>query len=672
MDLQRIPHLLLSRALNFITRLALHKPAAFAFQPLSAPHKRLLLISSVSLSLALTLAWMVAGLPRPDGLRHAFAAGSTRYVATTGVDGLNNCSVAILPCLTVQHAADQSMAGDEIRIAGGAYSGVSVRDTVTQVVYISQSLTLRGGYTTTDSFATSDPNLSPTILDAELNNARVMFITGTSATSDIENLTIQNGKISGSGFDCPDAGCGGGLFVNGTLSLTNVTVMSSTAFTDGGGAWVGGAAILSSGMFQNNTASGIIGRGGGLFVQGVLALTGTQFLSNTASRYGGGAFANGATTLDRGLFLNNLAIEYGGGGGLFANSTLMLTGTQFLSNTAGYACSGAGAYANGAATLNIGLFQNNTASNSGGGAWVGGAATLNGGLFQNNTASGADGGGGLYSNGTLALTGTQFLSNTAYGSGGVGGGGVLVSDAATLNGGLFQNNTDSTGNGGGLWAYNTLALTGTRFLSNTTGYSGGGLWAISTLTLTDTQFLGNTAGGNGGGLYLIGGSGGRIVNSLFARNSAATTIGAALALYSTGTVQILHTTIASTIVGNGSAIYIAYGTVGITDTIVASYTTGITVAAGTAYENYNLFFGNGTNHVGTTGGTNDVLNGDPRFINPMSDDYHFNVGSAAIDWGTNVGVTTDIDGDVRPFGAGYDIGYDEWIGELLYLPLVRQ
>ena len=77
---------------------------------------------------------------------------------------------------------------------------------------------------------------------------------------------------------------------------------------------------------------------------------------------------------------------------------------------------------------------------------------------------------------------------------------------------------------------------------------------------------------------------------------------------------------------------------------------------GTAYENYNLFYVNGTNHVGSTGGTNDVVSGDPRFVDPSGDDYHLGAGSAAIDVGVDVGVTSDLDGDPRPRGGGFDIG----------------
>jgi hypothetical protein len=48
-------------------------------------------------------------------------------------------------------------------------------------------------------------------------------------------------------------------------------------------------------------------------------------------------------------------------------------------------------------------------------------------------------------------------------------------------------------------------------------------------------------------------------------------------------------------------------------------------------------------------------------VDPDSGDYHIGPGSAAIDAGVDAGVTTDIDGEARPFGAGYDLGADEWM-----------
>ena len=96
----------------------------------------------------------------------------------------------------------------------------------------------------------------------------------------------------------------------------------------------------------------------------------------------------------------------------------MLTGTQFISNTA--------------------------SANGGGAAAYGAAVTLNGGLFQNNASTGGMS-GGLYAASTLALTGTQFISNTASAN----GGGAAAFGAATLNGGLFQNNRPGGGRPGG-------------------------------------------------------------------------------------------------------------------------------------------------------------------------------------------------------------------------------
>ena len=81
-----------------------------------------------------------------------------RYVATTGSDVSNDCAVSGLPCATAQHAVDVATDGDEVRIVAGTYSDLSVRPradvtttgVVTQIVYLSKTLTLRGGYTTTN------------------------------------------------------------------------------------------------------------------------------------------------------------------------------------------------------------------------------------------------------------------------------------------------------------------------------------------------------------------------------------------------------------------------------------------------------------------------------------------------------------------------------------------
>jgi hypothetical protein len=63
---------------------------------------------------------------------------------------------------------------------------------------------------------------------------------------------------------------------------------------------------------------------------------------------------------------------------------------------------------------------------------------------------------------------------------------------------------------------------------------------------------------------------------------------------------------------------------------------------------------------------------DPVFAAPTTDDYRLGPGSAAFDAGTDAGVALDVDGDVRPLGAGFDIGYDEFTPwKLLLAALMR-
>jgi hypothetical protein len=257
-------------------------------------------------------------------------------------------------------------------------------------------------------------------------------------------------------------------------------------------------------------------------------------------------------------------------------------------------------------------------------------------------------GGGIYANGghPLILINTQFISNTA------GGGGGLVADCGViLTDGYFENNRAAS--------------------------DAGGLYAGSTLTLTNTIFISNTAGRDGGGLYQGRfASTGRIVNALFLHNTADGN-GAGLNLNSSGTFDMLHSTIADISVNAGQAIVISNGTVGITNTLIASYTIGISQTGGSIFEDYNLFFNVPITKTASVASGGHSLIGNPKFVDPSSNNYRLGVGSAAIDNGVNVQVSTDIEGITRPQGVGYDIGAFEAISSTLsiststtYLPLI--
>jgi hypothetical protein len=214
-------------------------------------------ISALSpLILGLGLAWAALTLLAAAGVPlTAHAQEGLRYVASGGIDAANDCTDPAMPCASLQHAVDVAESGDEIRVATGRYMDVHIRpapsgyfgpSSITQVVYISKSLTLRGGYAAGFT-GPPDPATHPTVVDA-LQQGRAVFIAGP-ATVTLAGLDITGG-------DAADQGAGGGLYLlNATTLLNNNRVVSSTASSGGGMYVLRGAATLVGNCFLSNTAT---------------------------------------------------------------------------------------------------------------------------------------------------------------------------------------------------------------------------------------------------------------------------------------------------------------------------------------------------------------------------------------------------------------------------------
>jgi predicted outer membrane repeat protein len=520
------------------------------------------------------------------------------------------------------------------------------------------------------------------------------FVAGHS--SSLTNVSFVSNTASGGG--------GGGLFMWFTSTLTSPTFINNKSGYRGGGAYAGYAGsyrtIINGGYFSHNTASG----GGGFYSDGSFALDGTQIVSNTSrSGNGGGAWTPANASVANAYIAYNTVITAGNSGGLDTGGSVIITNTTFVQNRT-LTGNGGGSGAGGNATLTDVHYEGNSAKGVGGGVlslatarvtrgtftankalnnWGGGLFALSsfvvtntdfisnssafaagalaaqnstgrisGGRFERNTAFVGGWGGGVYVGGpSLYVSGTLFISNTALGPGG-----AVASNNITSTNATYQGNS-ATDRGGGIYAGGLVTADNNLFSNNRSQADGGGIALGGKISLTRSQLIGNQAN-QGGGLSQFSGSG-QVVNSLFAGNTALASSGEALSLAPNGTTQVLQTTIASPTLAGGSAVFVNGGTVSLIDTIIASHTLGIVQASGAVNADYNLFFGNTINTQGGGITNNHPRSGNPVFFAPWSDDYHLGAGSAAVNTGTNAGVTIDFDGEARPQGSGFDIGYDE-------------
>ncbi len=593
------------------------------------------------------------------------------YVAPSG-----NCSGAS-PCYAnVQAAVDASRDGDVIKVARGVYTDVHARPrndftttgVVTQVVYISKTVTIQGGYTA-DFVEPPTPVANPTTLDAR-GEGRVLYITG-NVSPTIEGLRITGGdttRLKGCypWGTCLDAG-GGIYIITATATVSGCQVYSNTSSMFGGGISLhSSAAELKGNTIQANTVMTTGWGGGGVFLSSSAAtLSANSIMSNSAGSGGGVLLYYSGDTLSG----NTISDNSGSGVSLFKS----------------------------AGTLNDNLISGNMGHYGGGVRLEGSAPTLLGNIISGNT--GWDGGGifvtpiaemlhdnaaFLGSRGNLENTVPTLSGNTISDNEASQGGGLYVEQGgATLNDNIISGNT-ATDSGGGAHLRgiggDAPVLNGNTFSSNT-AYLGGGvyLWGSDTM-LNGNTMLGNVAQQVGGGIAVYV-SNPTLVNNIIADNHAS---GGSGVYVEGGTPRFLHTTIARNIGGDGlfvAADYIGsyYSAVALTNTILASHSMGIRVTGGnTVRVNGVLWYSTPITvlQVATVSAPTATVivqnqyEGDPRFA---ADGYHLTAGSAAIDRGVDAEVRTDIDNQPRPYQVP-DLGADEYWppGALkyIYLPFV--
>jgi parallel beta-helix repeat protein len=254
----------------------------------------IILISGVLAILAATILLLL--LPGSGLSAHAAPAGDLQ-VCPSG------CTYS-----SIQAAVDAADPGDVIKVAAGVYTDVHARGGITQVVYISETVTLRGGYS--NDFTTRDPNVHPTTLDAQ-GQGRALAIIGYGISPTIEGLHITGGVT-------PEPLIrGGGVYVEDASGVISGNVIySNTASYYGGGVYLSwSSARLVNNTIQNNTSTPGLGSGGGLYLDSDTSTLENNVIENNASLSGAGVHMyKSNATLEGNTITDNTA---GQGGGIY-------------------------------------------------------------------------------------------------------------------------------------------------------------------------------------------------------------------------------------------------------------------------------------------------------------------------------------------------------------------
>jgi hypothetical protein len=292
------------------------------------------------------------------------------------------------------------------------------------------------------------------------NVGSVLHITATGNLT-LNEITVKDGNKMGNG----ERTKGGGIYNEGTVTLTNSTVSGNTVYDPSSSkGWAAGGGIyndnngtvtLTNSTVSGNTASPSprYSSGGGIHNVGTVILTNSTVSGNTAYSswsYGGGIYNDGTVTLMNSTVSGN------------TSSSSIFASASHSSSHGGGICS-----LNGTVTLTNSTVSGNTAISSSSGSWSAG-----GGIYNDNE-------------GIVTLTNSTVSGNTVavasiyYSGGGIcnyRGRGTITLQSTVISGNMANNHSNEIYNHGpvNVASYNVFGHSGETGGQAFSGFTPGG------------------------------------------------------------------------------------------------------------------------------------------------------------------------------------------------------
>ncbi len=550
----------------------------------------------------------------------------------------------------LQDALAAAINGDEIWVAAGVYRPGDGSDR-NAVFLIDKTIRLYGGFAGgEDKRDDASPETNITVLSGDLDQNDTT--NGSGITTDpTTHLTGDNAFTVCRVFVPVNAG-----YNTDPVLLTGFAITGGLGGFEGGGISVLGGACdtdIVTCVIRGNSSS----VGGGISVNSSgreLRMSEVTIRDNAADMDGGAMSVTSSETdpaqadirLVNVSFIDNVSSE--DGGAIEHTGALWLSECTFTGNTAGDF--GGALYSRGSARVLIenSQFQSNSARR-GGALELRSLSDVVGSTFNSNftTASSAGHGGAIYGEDDLVITDCSFTGNQAAGASASGG--AVYVDSVILSRSSFVSNS-SVGSGGALRvSTGTSRIENCAFHGNEGGNGGAAFVSFGAADFVNCAFGGN-AGSSGGGVRFDNATTSSLVNCSFQGNSA--TLGGAVNAASS-TLNLSNTIIWANADGGVTTIPEA--------SIYADPSSSVTYThcllenlnpAGTG----NLDGTNSANDPDFTAGTN------PSAAPRTGGNLRLQAGSPAIDKGLNSenDTTQELDGLLRIAGTAIDLGAYEF------------